>query len=484
MANKLTQKGSAPRRSTWGRRSRRVGANKRLDDRFLAECKGLSAAPPLSVELTRFTSHGQSLSKRIRLDTDGNVVSEAGRPMSEGRAERLTIRSAAELAEHINACRPDQAFSVAALRDGLPDGITVVKKANLQTLIGGGTPAISRSAGNLVYEPGKPAFVLLDIDTKGMTEDVQGWLTMMGGFEAALVSTLPQISTAMRVVRRSTSAALYRTDTGAPLPDAGGLHIYIGITDGTDAKRFLQVLHDRVWLAGFGWVRISRGGELLERSIVDRSVHSPERLIFEGQAELASPLAQDVAARRPIAIEGCLLDTRTALPDLDAKARAELRQRIEAAKQALAPAAAIVWARRTGERIADLVARGISPEVARIIAEAHSLGMLHPEVVLPWDDTELAGHTVGDVLADPEAYLGKSLADPLDPWDGQGKAMILRRPTGALYVNSFCHGGRTFDLAPPVNPFHRSIPPTVWLWGWGWVTVQSEVLPAFQRIRV
>ena len=52
--------------------------------------------------------------------------------------------------------------------------------------------------------------------------------------------------------------------------------------DGTDIERFLKTLHERCWLAGFGWMMVSGSGSLLERSIVDRMVFAPSRPVFEG----------------------------------------------------------------------------------------------------------------------------------------------------------------------------------------------------------
>ena len=51
-------------------------------------------------------------------------------------------------------------------------------------------------------------------------------------------------------------------------------------------------------------------------------------------------------------------------------------------------------------------------------------GVLRPDVVLPFDDEDLAGCTVGDVLADPERFEGETLADPLE---GVGLWPLLRQ---------------------------------------------------------
>jgi len=54
---------------------------------------------------------------------------------------------------------------------------------------------------------------------------------------------------------------------------------------------------------------LGRGGQLLERSLIDRSVFGAERLVFEGGPILQPPLGQDREARRPVTMDGALLDT-------------------------------------------------------------------------------------------------------------------------------------------------------------------------------
>jgi hypothetical protein len=69
---------------------------------------------------------------------------------------------------------------------------------------------------------------------------------------------------------------------------------------------------------GFGWVLIGKAGQLLERSIVDRTVAGPERLVFEGAPILEPPLEQDVDSRRPDGVAGETVDTSAACPPLTA----------------------------------------------------------------------------------------------------------------------------------------------------------------------
>jgi membrane-bound lytic murein transglycosylase B len=48
------------------------------------------------------------------------------------------------------------------------------------------------------------------------------------------------------------------------------------VKDVADSGRFLRSLHARCWLFGYGWMQVGRGGQLLERSIVDCMVGSPD----------------------------------------------------------------------------------------------------------------------------------------------------------------------------------------------------------------
>ena len=94
------------------------------------------------------------------------------------------------------------------------------------------------------------------------------------------------------------------------------MHGYIVVSDGADIERALRALHDRCWLAGLGWYMVGAAGQLLDRSIVDRLVGTPERLVFEGPPVLVDPLAQDAVARQPIVHEGAMIDTASACRSL------------------------------------------------------------------------------------------------------------------------------------------------------------------------
>jgi hypothetical protein len=100
------------------------------------------------------------------------------------------------------------------------------------------------------------------------------------------------------------------------------------------------------------------------------------------------------------------------------------------------------------EQAARIAARtGMSEQEASLVVARQCDGTLLPNVVLPFDDEELSGRTVADVLADPERFEGATLADPLEGVDyGICKARIMRRADGTMWVHSFAHGRTTYEL--------------------------------------
>jgi hypothetical protein len=89
----------------------------------------------------------------------------------------------------------------------------------------------------------------------------------------------------------------------------------------------------------------------------------------------------------------------------------------------------------------------MTESAAKRVVERQCSGVLLPPVVLPFDDPDFAGCTVGDVLADPSRFDGATLADPLEGIGyGRCKAMIMLRPNGTPWINSFAHGGIIYEL--------------------------------------
>jgi hypothetical protein len=404
-------------------------------------------------ELTVLAKEGDgALTKHIYLDEQGKLVSDGSAClMARGKARRVRVTGLAALGNLIKQLQQNEALALGALYAKLPDRVDITTKAQLQKQGDGDAPPdlVARTAAHIGYSAGQPALVLIDFDSKGMPREIVEQLDNLGGVWNALCSMVAvDLADAGRVIRPSTSSGLYRTDTGEQLPGSQNAHIYLLVKDGADIERFLRSLHDRCWLAGLGWYVVSSSGQLLERSIIDRMVGAPERLVFEGPPVITPPIAQDAAARTPVVIEGDVLDTVAACRPLSLVEQTQVKLLQSNERARLGAEARKLREAYIAERAKDLAERIGQPiESAKRIIEKQSQGTLLPDLVLPFDDPELAGKTVGDVLADPDRYEGETLADPLEGVAyGTCKARIMRRTDGTLWIHSFAHGRTVYEL--------------------------------------
>jgi hypothetical protein len=413
-----------------------------------------SRQPSPNIELVLFTKADGPLTKKIRLNGSGILSDGSDCRMTHGTAHRIFIACIQQFADLIRTMGVTQAPALGALRADLPDKVSVVTKRKLRELSGSAPPPrdiIARTQDFVVYGDG-PGPVLIDFDTKGMPDHVRKRLDQAGGgakaIMSALRSILPALGATARVLRLSTSAGLFRTDTNTLVPGSDGAHIYLFVSDRRDAVRFLQVLHERCWLAGYGWMMVGKAGQYLERSIIDRMVGDPARLVFEAPPILEPPLAQDAERRKPAGIDGQLLDTHEVCPPLTLKETDELNRLRAREKHRLAGDAAKareLFIAEHAEKIAQR--KNVSKAEAERIVRKWSGGVLLPDVELAFTDPELAGKTVADVLANPAEFEGEALADPLEGVEyGRSTAIIMRRAGGTPWIRSFAHGLTTYEL--------------------------------------
>jgi len=395
------------------------------------------------IQITVFRSANGPLTKRISIEA-GKLKSDGSAcRMASGTARRVTLDSLASLARLLENMRSNEAIALGRLRADLPDAVNVVLKKELTASTSPNT--ISRTRDYFEFAPGKRAYLLLDHDRKGMPRKVVAKLKDVGGFWKAVIAACPALAGAARVYRRSTSAGLYDKRTGEPLMGSANAHVYIEVNDASDIERALKTLHDRLWLEGYGYYVVGAVGQLLDRSIIDAAVYGPERLVFEGVPIVVSPLAQDPDVRRPRAYEGEVINTAVAIPPLSGKERTQLDALKAKGAARLKPEAAKArkaWAHKFAQR------RGLSEEEAERIAAQATNHILEAEFELEFDDVGTC--TVAAVLADPDKYVGETLADPLEGIHyGRNKAKVLRQRDGRLMIHSFAHGGINYRLIGP-----------------------------------
>jgi hypothetical protein len=402
------------------------------------------------IGITRLFKEGGPLTKQISLKPDGTMFSDGSScVMSRGRAMRVRFDTLVEFADMIDGMEPNEALALGVLRGGLPDRVMVTTQDRLAQM-NGSAPAdlIARNADHIVYEAGVPALALIDIDTKGMPDSVKRRIKDVGGFWNALLRVVPAMANSGRVIRKSTSTGISRSDSAEKMTGSNGMHVYLHVEDGGDIERFLRTLHERCWLAGLGWHMVGAGGQLLDRSLVDRMVYAPERLVFEGAPVLVAPLVQDQSARRPETYPGDTLNTVEACPDLTILEKSKIADAKAKSDHGLTPERAKARDRFVAQHAERLVKRsGMTEEQARRVIIRQCEGVILPDLELEWDDDDFAGCTVADVLANPARFDGATLADPLEGIEyGRNKAKILRRPDGSPWIYSLAHGRTTYLL--------------------------------------
>ena len=405
--------------------------------------EGSSTAP--TIEIVVFTKDGGPLTKRISL-VDGKVKSDGSAcTMARGRARRTVISDLGQLATVIEGLSSNQAIALGSLRPDLPDEVAIVTKDQVNGQ--DRSDVIARTGADITFRDSLPAAVLFDFDTKGMPATVRSHLAAVGGFWAALVSIIPELRDAGHLIRKSTSSGLSRADTGEALPGSDGLHGYAVARNGADIHRFLADLHDRCWLHGFGWMMVGVGGQLLDRSIIDRMVGMPERLVFEGPPILDPTLTQDADSRRPAVSAGADLDTVVACRPLTVVEKQAVKKLKAEAAQQLMPECNRAREAFVASNRQRLVDQGMSEEAAAAVIKKQARGILLANIILPFDDSDLAGTIVARVLDNPDKFDGQTLADPIEGVDyGRCKAKVMRGSDGVPWIISFAHGHTTYKL--------------------------------------
>ena len=422
----------------------------------------------MSIHFTIIESNTGAITKMISRQPDGDVLSDGSAcRVIRGTAQRRLVADAAEFANLIGTMPANTAVVMGQLRADLPDTVDVVPAATLARITPQAAPTISRTQEFLTYAAKTSAWLLIDVDGKYLTAPVIVALEAVAAGEpritddprfalaatvlAALNKLFPGIAAASVVIRRSTSAGIIDTETGTPCPGNHGCHIYLQVADGTDVRRALRSMHDRLFLCGLSWIALDVAGRHIERSIVDRSVGGPEHLAFEGAPIVVPPLRQDPQQRVPLYRPGLAFDTRAVIsPFIKDAELAELGQIKRQLKDALAEQRTAVRAAYRVQHVAELVRRSVPEEVAhrsvdRVFAEG--MAVLDPYHVLQFDDPELGDVTVADVLQDPVRFVGQTLADPAEGVGyGRCKSKVMAKREGGYFINSFAHGGLRYDL--------------------------------------
>ncbi len=184
-----------------------------LEDWLELEAEVGAERAAVAVEVTRHEKESGPVSKQIAL-VDGKPKSDGSQCwISRGNSRRVRLPDWPEFAKLIEATPRNVAWSLGRMRADRADRCQLWKdSAAVQAAIAERADVVTRTKAMISYEPGRAAFVLLDFDTKGLSEVQMARLQDMGGFIGALGFLLPDLKSAGYIRRASTSANLFFVD--------------------------------------------------------------------------------------------------------------------------------------------------------------------------------------------------------------------------------------------------------------------------------
>ncbi|WP_300461287.1 hypothetical protein [Desulfobacula sp.] len=232
-------------------------------------------------KFTEFTKDHGILTKKISVDPDGNVTKDSSQCyMASGTARTVTLKFR-KFPEYLKRPGLDQAIAHGVCGH---DKTNIVSTANFNDQPG----TITRTTKYFTYPSPALAMIDYDPDDGQPVYDYQEVIKIID-------SVCPGFATIPKVLTYSTSSCIYRDDDEL-VGQGDGFHLYFLVKNGKDLGRFAKGLFHRLWLAGYGYIKISRSGALLPRTIFDTAVFSPERLDFVAGANL---MGSNITQRRP-----------------------------------------------------------------------------------------------------------------------------------------------------------------------------------------
>jgi len=360
-------------------------------------------------KFTVLTSTNRNLNKEFRIGPEGEIVKSPNAILTTGWAETRSADTPADLNDLIDSLAFNQALALGVLKVGTKSPIGT--KAS-------GAP-VTRSKDHFEFADG-PGWLLWDFDAGTMPPEVAARVDDLGGPLNALFDIWREARDAAYLIRASSSDGIRYPD-GAAI-SSQGLHGFFRIENAQDSSEILSTLQQRAWPAGLAWYTSSKSGSLLERSIVDASVGSPERLVFEAPPTLLGGVTRD--PRDPIINEGTVAALGAPVRMQTATDQAEAAKAL--AREAIKPVQAIKRAEfieATAQRNAKRAGVAIDKARAAVVRMLDG-GVLDDDHMLELRSGEFI--RVGDMLDAVPKYHGQSICDPIEGSSyGEGRAKIL-----------------------------------------------------------
>ena len=393
------------------------------------------------------------MTKKLGLK-DNQLQKDVTPTMHSGRAKTLDIPDLRSLMELLKKVTHNQAVGYGIFHDcpsaaSPPVNVTTRDWVHHAQKIEPKKKFVARSREHMRWPDG-PGFMLLDIDPDpAMRDELLKDLRDHSNIGNVIRQAIPELANVSLYWTASTSSHIYNGDHC--LTGAGGYHVYLVVERASEIPRIGSIFAKRLWLRGFGFIKVSRDGKLLERQLIDHYVWQPERIDFCAGAKCTDTLEQrSPAPRIDIATTGNGILESGNVSELTTAEQKQYERLIQAAKSAQYATAKEKRTKYTIRKSLELVQTGIGLKLAlNIVKQRMSCGPngdieLHIDDLLRFDRKGVV--SVRQVLADRHTYHLQTLSDPLDPEKGPGKAKLYVNDNGSVLINSFVHGERVFSL--------------------------------------
>lgn len=389
-----------------------------------------------------FTSTNE-LTKRFDL-VEGKIVKTSAAHMANGTIEKVTVDGLGGLAETIHGLKSSQALGYGIMSNGRETARVVTqsrleearrKAADPDSII-----ARTREHLNFAHLPG-----IMMVDHDEYKEKVLSPKELI----ERLTFVCPAIGQAATLWKPSSSYGIRASDDPSVAITGGGQRLYFAVERAAGIPDAGQNLSLRLWAAGLGYIKASKSGQPLKRTILDVSVYQPERLDFAGPPIVGPGLIRE--APEPRIIEGCEFLDLAALAcddDIRAKAMRAMDAAIDAAQPELR-AAKERWINKLAPGLAEY--HQISLECAReCLTQASDHCQLSGEFLLLTENDETV--SVRELLDHPTKWHGTRFADPFEPSYGNDDHRIAYANLNSgsrPYLYSHAHGGIRYILTKP-----------------------------------
>lgn len=253
----------------------------------------------------------------------------------------------------------------------------------------------------------------------------------------------PEIEQSPHLWKTSSSSNIYKVKDSdgktcyKEMSGVKGQHLLVHVKDSSKIQNYANDLFKRFWLAGYGHIFVSKCGSMLERSVMDSAVNSPERLVFLKANTIENEhgsLSQSIemecfnADKAPLDLE--------AIGTLSHDKCIESDKLIEFAKEKLAESSTDIrkdFVKKNSSRL------GLSEK--DLDYSIISKRLFSDFTIKLWNGVEV---TIEEIIKNKEKYDNGYCYEPMERDYGNGSQAFIDCYNGIIY--SHAHGGIVYTL--------------------------------------